>query len=457
MRQRLSVIVAAAAAGALIMSGCASTSQTDAVSPKSGSSATNAGTVDFCDWFPKASLPVPPEPAPTPYGDPADVSSFQGLASDVANTFGGMQRLAQYCSSGQTDQTGPIDPATCNQLYWGFQYADTPYSVQEMCNFMYLRADNSMWTTLTPKVLNQYGDYLGIEADGQNIPNLAAGPHVTLVSGGAVNAQFGSATQPVGSFNIVNGTFDAGSLNTAVKPILTSKNATFADGSSILPLIAGDTLTIDCSNVYTTNSGNTTVPLTSLPTTTNKFWCPAPSSLGQTNPTGGTAYVQISVVNPTASSAQFYATVPELGPTNSIMRKSGTSYDPSNIVLPIGTEEVSQFKTTQLNLPETCTNGTAAGSAQCLHIWVTKVKPNTSCVVWFVLEVDKSDASATLAKYGLSTSGFTAHISLGNNEQKNNWTACQRAQTLNQQMGLKATGNPPAQFLAQTDSPRYAN
>ena len=118
-------------------SGCASLTMA-ASSPKApdaGDIPTTAGTVDFCDWFPQSQLPPNPKPAPAPYGNPSDPASFTKLADDVTGTFATqLSQKGQYCSSGQTDKNGPIDPALCNKMYWGFQYTNDP--IQRMCNFL---------------------------------------------------------------------------------------------------------------------------------------------------------------------------------------------------------------------------------------------------------------------------------------------------------------------------------
>ena len=176
-------MLAVSAALALTVAGCSSTSSSDPGAAKAKPNAVGGvGTAEFCNWFPQGSLPNNPSPAPTPYGPPSDPASLQKLRDDVTAKYATLSHKGQYCSSGQSNQQGPIDPALCNKLYTGFQYTNDPQKLQQMCNFWYMRADNSMWTDLTPLVLNEYGDYLGVKSDGRNVPNLAAGPHNTIAS-----------------------------------------------------------------------------------------------------------------------------------------------------------------------------------------------------------------------------------------------------------------------------------
>ena len=163
----------------------------------------------------------------------------------------------------------------------------------------------------------------------------------------------------------------------------------------------------------------------------------------------GVAYAQVQLTSVTATGAGVTITVPEAGTTDSLLRKPGsTSYDAANLVMPIGTDEVSQFQTTELVPSDKCANGTSTGVNQCLHLWLTKVKSGTSCTIWFVYEVDKTEIANTMTKYQLDPSDLTAHISLGTNPSAN-WTQCSAAQALNTASGMPGNGNPPKAFLAQ--------
>ena len=450
---------AVALAGVLVfaIAGCSSNSASDSESAKAKPNAKSAavGTVDFCSWFPQGDLPTNPNPAPTPYGPPSDPASLQKLRDDVTAKFATLPHKGQYCSSGQANQQGPIDPALCNKLYTGFQYTNDPQKLQQMCNFWYMRADNSMWTQLTPLVLNEYGDYLGIHSDGRNIPNLAAGPHITINSIEGTPATFGTATAPFGNVAVNGGKFDAASLTALVNTVGKSSAGTFAGSwaTSQMPLIAGSTLKSDCSMVITQGS-STPVPLSTLTASTkSNFWC---AMVGD-DPHTGIAYAQVQVVALTDTQAGVTITVPEAGTTSNLMRKSGPSYDAANLVMPIGTDEVTQFKTTELIPSDKCVNGdpSKTGPNQCLHLWLTKVKKGTSCTIWFVYEVDKTEIANTMTKYQLDPSSLTAHISLGTNPS-GNWTQCQAAQALNTASGLPGNGNPPKSFLAQSTSPNAA-
>lgn len=442
--------IAASAAVLTAVAGC-STSSSDSSGGRANANAAAAssGTVEFCNWFPSGSLPPNPSPAPTPYGPPSDPTSLQKLRDAVSAKFLTLPKKGQYCASGQTNQQGPIDPALCNKLYTGFQYTNDPKSLQQMCNFWYARADNSMWTELTPMVLNQYGDYLGIQSDGRNIPNLAAGPHITITSIDGTPANFGSASAPFGQVTINNGKLDAASLTSLVNSVGTSTAGTFSSSynSSLMPIIAGSTLRSDCSEIITSTSSTPVALSTITPAAKTSFWCPMVGDSPQT----GVAYAQVQVTAVTPAAASVMITVPEAGTTSSLLRKPGSpSYDASNLVMPIGTDEVSKFQTLDLVPSATCTNGNpkVVGPNQCLHVWLTKVKQGQSCTIWFVYEVDKTAIANTMSKYQLDPSSLTAHISLGNNPSAN-WTQCSNAQALNTASGTAKDGNPPKAFLEQ--------
>lgn len=451
MKSRLvlgSIFAAMVVVGAV--GGCSTTTESVIGQRAQDVVATDAGTVEFCSWFPSSQLPNNPVPAPTPYGPPSDPASLAKLRDDVSAKYATLSHKGQYCASGQTNQQGPIDPELCNKLYTGFQYTNDPTRLQQMCNFWYLRADNSMWTELTPLVLNEYGDYLGIKSDGRNIPNLAAGPHITIASIDGTPANFGSATAPFGTVPIANGKLDADALTTLVNSVGTSNAGTFSSSwnTSLMPIIAGSTLKSDCSLVLTSTATTPVALSTITPAAKTSFWC---AMVGD-SPGTGIAYAQVQVTAATPAAASIMITVPEAGTTDSLLRKPGSaSYDASNLIMPIGTDEVRQFKTTELIPSARCVNGdpSKVGPNQCLHLWLTKVKAGTSCTIWFVYEVDKTDIANTMTKYQLDPSSLTAHISLGTNPSAN-WTQCTAAQALNTATGLPGDGNPPAAFL--TDS-----
>ena len=441
-------VVAVATAFALTLAGCSSSASSDSAPAKAApNAATGGGSAEFCNWFPQADLPNNPSPAPTPYGPPSDAASLQKLRDDVTAKYATLSHRGQYCSSGQSNQQGPIDPALCNKLYTGFQYTNDPQKLQQMCNFWYMRADNSMWTQLTPLVLNEYGDYLGVKSDGRNVPNLAAGPHITIDSIEGTTATYGTAAAPFGTVALTGGKLDAASFTALVNTVGTSSAGQFAGSwaTSQMPLIAGSTLKSDCSLVLTQSSTTPVALSTITPTAKTSFWCAMVGDDAHT----GVAYAQVQLTSVTATGAGVTITVPEAGTTDSLLRKPGsTSYDAANLVMPIGTDEVSQFQTTELVPSDKCANGTSTGVNQCLHLWLTKVKSGTSCTIWFVYEVDKTEIANTMTKYQLDPSDLTAHISLGTNPSAN-WTQCSAAQALNTASGMPGNGNPPKAFLAQ--------
>ncbi|MGA9147531.1 MAG: hypothetical protein WBZ04_08240, partial [Candidatus Nanopelagicales bacterium] len=105
-------VVAVATAFALTLAGCSSSASSDSAPAKAApNAATGGGSAEFCNWFPQADLPNNPSPAPTPYGPPSDAASLQKLRDDVTAKYATLSHRGQYCSSGQSNQQGPIDPA----------------------------------------------------------------------------------------------------------------------------------------------------------------------------------------------------------------------------------------------------------------------------------------------------------------------------------------------------------
>jgi hypothetical protein len=100
-------------------------------------------------------------------------------------------------------------------------------------------------------VLNEYGDYLGVKSDGRNVPNLAAGPHITIDSIDGTPATYGTAAAPFGTVTLTGGKLDAASLTALVNTVGKSSAGQFAGSwaTSQMPLIAGSTLKSDCSMI----------------------------------------------------------------------------------------------------------------------------------------------------------------------------------------------------------------
>ena len=155
----------------------------------------------------------------------------------------------------------------------------------------------------------------------------------------------------------------------------------------------------------------------------------------------------MQIASVSATGAGVTITVPEAGTTTNLLRKPGSaSYDAANLVMPIGTDEVSQFQTTELIPSDKCSNGKTTGPNQCLHLWLTKVKSGTRLhdLVRLRGRQDADRHHDDEVPVG-SQPAHRTHFP-GNNPSAN-WTQCTAAQALNGATGLPGNGNPPKAFL----------
>lgn len=448
-----------AVGGALVLVGCSgsqggsqaeSSSAQGSVSSAAAVPGAKANTASqACAPFPAAD--IPPDPTPPynpPYGDPTQPASLAALQDAVATA----AQQPQYSKTATMCAEGMDQAPVCDVDYWNV--GGLP-GKEEDCNFFYMRVVDEYWKGLTPLVLSEYTGYLGVTADGKDPANQNAGPHTTITEYNGSWVSVGQRGSAAAQFTTASGALDAanvaGALTAALAEPVTSSSL---GGKLISPVIAGDQLVADCSTAWLSSGGQwqqTTLAQVPLAAGT-AFACPASGPAGT-----GTAYVEATLQAPAAGGATVPAAVSVKVPSdksNTLRKDPNGAFDAANVVWPTGTSQVTQGTAVPFTIPTgdgcSASVGTAAGAAgaagPCLHLWVNfPSKPGESnapalvssaqddapqvagseaqlaasaasaplaCTIWFTLELKSPDLLSTMTGYGLSTDGYTPHISL---------------------------------------------
>ncbi len=424
-------------ASALVACGSESDPGEQAGSDAAPATADAAVATGACAPFPAGN--IPPDPTPPydpPYGDPQRPESLRALQKAVVEA----AQAPGYSRTGVLCAEGMATPEICDVDYWNS--GQTP-GRQEQCNFFYLRVGNEYWSDgqrlgLTSMVLDQYTGYLGVTADGKDPANQAAGPHTTIseFDGNWVNV--GERGTPAATFTVTDGKLTAGDvaagLQQAILDPVTSSNPKV---TAISPIIASDTMTVDCSTIWINERGSWTESTIDQvdPTTRASFVCAG------TGDGVGTAYIEASLLPGPQPGSTVPASVSvrvTSNPSNTLRSDPGAGFTSDNVVWPTGTDEVRNGTTIPFSIPtgDTCAATDGTRTAPCLHLWVNfptksnltlgpQVVPNDraaeplpgssgalACTIWFTLELDSPQLLETMSKYGLSSDGYTPHISL---------------------------------------------
>ena len=349
---------------------------------------------DACAPFPPDEVPVDPHNPNPPYGDPQKASSLTAMRSGVLSeaVSDKYSKNAVLCAEHPDDMT----PEECAVAYW--DPGAWPGS-QVDCNFLYLRVNNDYWTGLTPMVLNQYGEYLGVTADGKDGPNQHAGPHASIALYNSSQAWL----QPQGQFS-VNFDLVGGALNAAdVEGKLEAALGNDVSGSSLIsPVLFHDQLQVDCTPAWQ-GRGSTwnQIALSSVSVSAgSSFTC------GAMAPGAGTAYITAKLGQPTGSSAPaaVYIIV-DSDKTNTLRKDPSRPFTADNVIWPNGLPEVQRHQAVPFSIDaaETCLNDQTQDPESCLHLWVVKPKGVGGCNIWFVLELRSPQLLQVMNKYGLAT------------------------------------------------------
>lgn len=424
-------------AAVLALSACATSAddqQEDAVDD--GAATANAAAADACAAFPIAN--IPPQPTPPynpPYGDPQQPASLQAMQKAVVQA----AQDAGYSKNGVLCAEGMSTPDECNVDYWNV--GQTP-GKEEDCNFFYLRVGDEYWSNgaglgLTPMVLSQYAGYLGVTADGQDPANQSAGPHTTITEYNGAWVYVGERGSQATAFTPNGGKLDASNVASSLQQAI-SKPVTSSDSRVISPVIAGDSMTVDCSTIWISDSGSWTQSTIDQvdPASTTAFACRG------TGDGVGTAYIQASLLGGQAQGGDVPAAVSVRVPSdqsNTLRRNPAAGFTASNVVWPTGLNEVASSTSIPFTIPtdDTCTPDSGESNASCLHLWVNfprnaeltvgpQVIPgptaaqetvessrgDLACTIWFTLQLESPKLLETMTQYGLSTDGYTPHISL---------------------------------------------
>lgn len=358
---------------------------------------------------------------------------------------------AQYAKNATMCAEGMQQVEVCDVDYWNV--GGLP-GQEEDCNFFYLRVSDEYWKGLTPMVLAQYTGYLGVTADGKDPANQNAGPHTTIAEYNGSWVSVGQRGSTAATFTPAGGVLTAADtaaqLTTALaKPVTSSQ----LGGDVISPLIGSDQLRADCSTVWLSGGGQwkqTTIDAVPL-TAGTVFACAA------TGPAGtGTAYVEATLQSPPGGAATVPAAVSVKVPsdrTNTLRTDPNGPFTAANVVWPTGTTQVTQGTSIPFTIPtgDVCSNDAGTAKESCLHLWVnfpTNSEKSTgpslpgrddepvsvgvgsqaelaapasaplACTIWFTMELDSPTLLSTMTGYGLSTEGYTPHISLAKRKWK---------------------------------------
>lgn len=439
--------IAIAAGTVVLLAGCASGASDDAGADDAPAQANAAGAPTAsvspsasaqgaCAPFPAGNIPPSPTPPYNPpYGDPQQPASLAALQAAVVQA----AQDPAYSKSAVMCAEGMSQPEVCDVDYWNT--GGLP-GTEEYCNFYYLRVGDEYWSNganlgLTPMVLAQYGGYLGVIADGQDAQNQAAGPHTTIAEYNGAWVNVGQRGSQAAAFTTVNGKLDpadaAAQLTQAVRQPVTGGTGT------ISPIIAADRMTVDCSTVWRdTGSSWQQTTLDQIAVTPGTgFVCRG------TGDGVGTAYIEAKLLPgadsgaPTAPAAVSIR-VPS-NQSNTLRADPAGPFTADNVVWPTGSKEVTSGTSIQFTIPtgDVCPSDTGGPAESCLHLWVNfpsnealTVGPQQlpgepaaandglqsssalACTIWFTLELQSPELLSTMTGYGLSTQGYTPHISL---------------------------------------------
>lgn len=421
----------------LALAGCSAGSSDAPSAPASAGK--DAVVAASCPPFPAADIaPDPSAPYPAAYGDPQQPASLQALRTAVI----GAVQSPDYPKNGTVCAEGSDTPAQCDVDYWVGR--GTP-GKEEDCNFYYLRVADEYWKNAVPMVLSQYHGYLGVSSDGRDATNQAAGPHITLAqySSGWVN--FGAKGTPVTEFALTGGKLTA--ADTAAQLQAVVPGAVAGNAGTISPVLAADTMKIDCSTIWTYDGRNwTQTTLDAVtPTAGLSFACVG------TGTGVGTAYVEARLGTPGESSIPAAVSINVSSTKWNTLRQDPTGpFTSSNVVWPVATKEVraAQQMPFTIQTGDACPNDAGTGNESCLHLWVNfpssesqsvgptylddtekaalaaspsagdaqqllaAAQSTMACKIWFTLGIDSPETLQMIESYGLSADDYSPHISL---------------------------------------------
>lgn len=356
-------------------------------------------------------------------------------------------KQAFLCATG-SDQASMQE---CEKAYWNF--SSNPATPPQACNYFYLRVANEYWSGLTPMVLNQLGDYLGVKADGQNQANLNAGPHNTLATYDGNPVYLPTEGAQSATLTVTGGKLDGSNVESQVAALIKAGKGDSGSKYStpVLPLLGADQMTPNCTDGVYSNP-NSRWPWTKsniADVTATKgtiFWC----TINTTSQ--GTAYAQVTLGAPQAGSIPAQVSINVPTDQESALRKDPNGpYTLDNIIWPVQLPEVQARTPIDFTTP----TGNACFDrsnkpASCVHLWVNQPRKQgdtyTACKLYVVLEVQSPAANGILTKYGAQPL-TQPHISLAVSPKplsgSDAATYCKRAADLNTAIGQNPLGNPP--------------
>ena len=360
--------------------------------------------VPDCEPFPAGDIPPDPNNPDPPYGDPSKASSLRSMRTAVLAEAekDKYSKNAVLCAEHPDDET----PDDCDVAYWN--PGGLP-GTQQDCNFFYMRVGNEYWTGITPMILNQYGEYLGVTADGKDPGNQHAGPHTTVTQYNSSQAWLQDSGKYAATFGLAGGKLSAADVQRQLEKAL--GNDVVGNDQLISPVLFHDRLDVDCTPAWQGGGRSwQQVQLSAVPVATGtSFTCSA------TAPGAGTAYVTAKLGPPTADSVPGAVNIiVDSQKSNTLRKVPNGPFDADNVLWPNGLAEVvnSQAVPFSIDDQDTCLNDKSGASESCLHLWANPVyqtdrsgtKTPNGCQLWFVLEIRSPQLLAIMGKYGIGQS-----------------------------------------------------
>ncbi len=355
-----------------------------------------------CDPFPAGDIPPDPNNPNPPYGDPQRAASLTAMRGAVLSEAakGAYSKNAVLCAEHPDDET----PEDCDVAYWN--PGGVP-GAQEDCNFFYMRVGNEYWTGLTPMILNQYGEYLGVSADGKDPGNQHAGPHTTITQYNSSQAWLQPQGKYAASFDLVGGNLDPADAQKQLEKSL--GNDVVGNDLLISPVLFHDRLAVDCTPAWQGGGSSwRQVQLSSVPVAAGTaFTCSASA------PGAGTAYVTAKLGTPAGDSVPGAVNIiVDSQKSNTLRKVPNGPFDADNVLWPNGLAEVinTQAVPFSIDQQDTCLNDQSGDPESCLHLWANPVYQNNGprsqtpngCQIWFVLEIRSPQLLAIMQKYGVA-------------------------------------------------------
>ncbi len=324
-------------------------------------------------------------------------------------------------TSGKLKVDGTETTPVCSRIYDRFNDSNpTAAYPNPDCNYVYVSASRKYWKTLSPILVNAYGDSLGLQTDENS-----NGPHITVDETCCGAVVFGSSSDPLKLPLNSKGKLDATGLRETLKSLLDSSSESnfVASDEGLGEPIVGAPFKVRCRQAWV---GSQRRRLKRVAVEKGSFFtCNAHAHPG--GRLEGNIYPTVNLLGDPNSdgTVDAYVDVWEAYQEDLPRRDPSGGYGIDNVILPVQMPEASSQPKVSWDLPPVGSDCSTA--TICPQLWVVdnlefdydkgtyETDPKQPCVIWGVLEVQSDAISGTggfMDKYGLPTDGFNAHVSL---------------------------------------------